>query len=67
MYPHVGTCNDENILLVGLAVDIGEMGVRTIALGDFSDKEGRVAFCAAEMLKDSFGFMTRAELYITTN
>jgi hypothetical protein len=53
-------------LLVGLAAEMGEMGVRGRALGDFSDNEGRVAFCAAEMLKDSFGFMTRAVLYILT-
>lgn len=57
-------------MLDGLAADIGEIGVRGKALGDLrvigdlSGKDGRVAFCAAEMLKDSFGFIIRAELYM---
>lgn len=52
-------------MLVGLAAEMGEMGVRGRALGDLSDREGRVTFCAAEMLKESFGFMARAVLYMT--
>ena len=36
----------------GLAVDIGEMGVRGSALGDLS---GREAVCAAAMHRDSLG------------
>lgn len=51
-------------MLVGLAAEMGEMGVRGRALGDLSDREGRVTFCAAEMLKESFGFMARAVLYM---
>lgn len=44
-------------MAVGLAAETGESGERgiDIALGDFSDREGRVTFCAAEMLKDSLG------------
>jgi hypothetical protein len=55
-------------LLVGLAAEIGETGVRGRALGDLSDSDGRGTFCAAEMLKDSFGLTTRAVVvYIVTD
>lgn len=47
-------------MVVGLAAAIGETGVRGRALGDLSDSVGRVVFCAAEILKESFGFMERA-------
>ena len=53
-------------MLVGLAAEIGETGVRGRALGDLSDSDGRGTFCAAEMLKDSFGLTTRA-VYIVTD
>lgn len=44
-------------MAVGLAVWTGERGERgiDIALGDLSDSDGRVTFCAAEMLKDNLG------------
>lgn len=44
-------------MAVGLAAWTGESGERgiDIALGDLSDRDGRVTFCAAEMLKDSLG------------
>lgn len=44
-------------MAVGLAAETGERGERgmDIALGDLSDRDGRVTFCAAEMLKDSLG------------
>jgi hypothetical protein len=55
-------------LLVGLDAEIGETGVRGRALGDLSDSDGRGTFCAAEMLKDSFGLTTRAVVvYIVTD
>lgn len=55
-------------MLVGLAAEIGETGVRGRALGDLSDSDGRGAFCTAEMLKDSFGLTTRAvAVYIVTD
>lgn len=47
-------------MVVGLAAEIGETGVRGRALGDLSDNVGRVVFCAAEILRESFGFMERA-------
>ena len=55
-------------MLVGLAAEIGDTGVRGRVLGDLSDSDGRGTFCAAEMLKDSFGLTTRAVVvYIVTN
>jgi len=47
-------------MVVGLAAEIGEAGARGRALGDLSDSVGRVVFWAAEILKESFGFMERA-------
>lgn len=52
-------------MLVGLATETGEIGVRGIAPGDFNDKDGRGEFCAAEMLSDSLGLAAeRAALYM---
>jgi hypothetical protein len=46
-------------MAVGLAAEIGETGVRGMGPGDLSDSVGLVVFCAAEILKESFGFMER--------
>lgn len=55
-------------MLVGLAAETGEIGVRGRALGDLSDNVGRGAFCTAEMLRDNFGLTTRAVVvYIVTD
>ena len=61
----MGTCSVENRLLVGLAAETGEMGVRGIALGDLSANDGREAFCAWEVFRDSRGLAAeRAALYM---
>lgn len=42
----------------------GEIGVRGVRPGDFNDSEGREAFCAAEMLKESLGLAARVAYMI---
>lgn len=54
--------NGEN--LIGLVVEIGDIGVRERLLGGLRDNEGLAAFWPAEMLKDSFGLTVRPTLYM---
>lgn len=51
-------------MLVGLAAETGESGDRGIAHGDLSERDGRVVFCAAEMLRDSLGLAAVRAAYI---
>lgn len=51
-------------MLDGLAVETGERGDRGSALGDLSESDGRVVFCAAEMFKDSAGLAAERAAYI---
>lgn len=66
VYAWLGTCNVENRLFVGLAAETGERGDRGRELGDLSESDGRVGFCAAEMLKDSLGLAVERAAYMAT-
>lgn len=65
-YEYEGTWRVENLLVLGLAADTGEIGVRGIAPGDLRDSDGRGAVCAAEMLKESLGRVAARAAYILT-
>lgn len=53
-------------MFVGLAAETGESGDRGRELGDLSESDGRVEFCAADMLKDSFGLAAERAAYMVT-
>lgn len=53
-------------MLVGLAAEIGESGDRGIALGDLSERDGRVVICAVEILKDGLGPAAVRAAYIVS-
>lgn len=59
-----GTCNEENLIAVGLAVETGEIGVRGRP-GDLRDSAGRGALVVVAMLRESLGLTERAAYMLT--